>query len=94
MDGYDIRALNLNHLRSKIGIVTQEPILFDTTIRENIAYGVISLQDGVSFDQIEQAARAANIHDFIMTLPDVSTRIPVNIVNNRNRFVVFILPPH
>lgn len=92
MDGYDIRALNLNHLRSKIGIVTQEPILFDTTIRENIAYGVIALQDEVSFDQIEQVARAANIHDFIMTLPDVSTRIWLNLVNNRNRFFVLLSP--
>lgn len=71
MDGYDIRTLNLNYLRSKIGIVNQEPILFDCSIKDNIAYGALALQEEVTFEQIQTAARTANIHDFVMTLPEV-----------------------
>ena len=74
VDGYDIRTLNLGHLRSQIGLVTQEPILFDTSIRKNIAYGAVMMHhDDVPFDQIKSAAEIANIHEFIMGLPDVST---------------------
>lgn len=72
MDGYDIRILNINYLRSKIGIVSQEPILFDCSIRDNIAYGAMALQAEITFEQIQAAARTANIHDFVMTLPEVS----------------------
>lgn len=53
-----------------MGIVQQEPVLFDTSIRENIAYGDNSRE--VHMDEIIKAARDANIHSFIETLPDVS----------------------
>ncbi|XP_015773938.1 PREDICTED: multidrug resistance protein 1-like [Acropora digitifera] len=65
VDGYDIRSLNLRWLRQHIGIVSQEPVLFDTTIAENIRYG----KDGVTQDQIESACKMANAHDFIAKLP-------------------------
>lgn len=50
-----------------IGVVSQEPILFATTIAENIKYG----RPDVTLQEIEQAAKEANAYDFIMTLPDV-----------------------
>lgn len=71
VDGYDIRTINLNHLRSKIGIVNQEPALFDCSIRDNIAYGAKALNVDVTFEVIQQAAKTANIHDFIVSLPMV-----------------------
>jgi ATP-binding cassette, subfamily B, bacterial MsbA len=66
IDGIDIRDLTLQSLRSQIGIVTQETILFNDTVRNNIAYG----QPGVSQKQVEEAARAALAHDFIMGMPE------------------------
>jgi ABC-type multidrug transport system fused ATPase/permease subunit len=57
----------LKWLRQHIGVVSQEPILFHTTIRENILFGCDSSTD----EQIHYAAKMANAHDFIMTLPDV-----------------------
>lgn len=71
IDDFDIQTYNIAHLRSKIGLVTQEPILFDTTIKENIAYGAAALYENVSFEQIQRAAKIANIHDFIFSLPNV-----------------------
>jgi subfamily B ATP-binding cassette protein MsbA len=65
IDGIDIRDYTLASLRSRIGIVTQETVLFDETIASNIAYG----SHGVSQADIEAAARAAHAHDFIMRLP-------------------------
>ncbi|XP_060869944.1 ATP-dependent translocase ABCB1-like isoform X2 [Metopolophium dirhodum] len=67
IDGYDIRKMNIRHLRNNIGLVTQEPVLFDCSIRENISYGV-SCSD-VPFDAIVEAAKKANAHNFIMSLP-------------------------
>ncbi len=61
IDGIDIKNIKLNSLRGLLGIVTQETYLFNDTIRNNIAYGV----KNVSTDEIEQAARTANAHDFI-----------------------------
>nr|XP_033786803.1 ATP-dependent translocase ABCB1-like [Geotrypetes seraphini]XP_033786804.1 ATP-dependent translocase ABCB1-like [Geotrypetes seraphini]XP_033786805.1 ATP-dependent translocase ABCB1-like [Geotrypetes seraphini]XP_033786806.1 ATP-dependent translocase ABCB1-like [Geotrypetes seraphini]XP_033786807.1 ATP-dependent translocase ABCB1-like [Geotrypetes seraphini]XP_033786808.1 ATP-dependent translocase ABCB1-like [Geotrypetes seraphini]XP_033786809.1 ATP-dependent translocase ABCB1-like [Geotry len=73
-DGVDTKALNLQWLRSQLGIVSQEPILFDCSITENIQYGDNSRI--VSKEEVEQAARAANIHTFIVNLPDgYSTRV-------------------
>jgi ABC-type multidrug transport system fused ATPase/permease subunit len=66
MDGKDINTLNVKWLRSQIGFVSQEPVLFATTIAENIRYG----REGVTQEEIEAAARAANAHDFIMSLPN------------------------
>ncbi|XP_029030793.1 bile salt export pump-like isoform X2 [Betta splendens] len=65
LDGHDIRGLNIQWLRSLIGIVEQEPVLFATTIAENIRYG----RPGVSMDDIIAAAKEANAYSFIMDLP-------------------------
>lgn len=72
IDGYDIKSLNLSYLRSNIGLITQEPILFNMTIKENIAYGRSIFQNDITFEEIQRAAKMANIHDFIMSLPNVS----------------------
>ncbi|CAH1798731.1 unnamed protein product [Owenia fusiformis] len=66
-DGSELSSLNISWLRSQIGIVSQEPILFDCTIAENIAYG--DNQREVSMQEIIEAARSANIHNFIQSLP-------------------------
>lgn len=66
LDGVDLRDINVKHLRSMIGYVGQEPALFATTIGKNIAYGL----PGCTQEQIEEAAKQANAHDFIMQLPD------------------------
>ncbi|XP_061918788.1 ATP-dependent translocase ABCB1-like isoform X1 [Entelurus aequoreus] len=66
IDDHDICSLNVRYLREKIGVVSQEPVLFATTIAENIRYG----QTDVTQQEIEQAAKEANAYDFIMTLPD------------------------
>uniref|UniRef100_A0A3Q2ZQR8 Bile salt export pump n=2 Tax=Kryptolebias marmoratus TaxID=37003 RepID=A0A3Q2ZQR8_KRYMA len=65
LDGHDIRGLNIQWLRSLIGIVEQEPVLFATTIAENIRYG----RPGVSMEDIITAAKEANAYNFIMDLP-------------------------
>jgi subfamily B ATP-binding cassette protein MsbA len=66
IDGVDIRDVTLASLRSQIGIVTQDTVLFDDTIASNIAYGT----PHASREEIEAAARAAHAHDFIAMLPD------------------------
>jgi subfamily B ATP-binding cassette protein MsbA len=66
IDGHDVRDLTLASLRRQIGIVTQETILFNDTVRNNIAYG----QPEVSQEQVETAAKAALAHDFIREMPD------------------------
>lgn len=65
VDGIDIRTVTLNSLRRQIGIVLQETFLFSASIRENIAYG----RAGATNEEIIAAAKAAHIHDFIMSLP-------------------------
>jgi ATP-binding cassette subfamily B protein/subfamily B ATP-binding cassette protein MsbA len=65
VDGRDIRGLNLRSLRQQIGVVTQETILFDDTMFNNIAYG----SRGAKQDEVEAAARRAFAHDFIEALP-------------------------
>ncbi|CAF4704134.1 unnamed protein product [Rotaria sp. Silwood1] len=65
LDGVDIRHLNIQWLRSCLGLVSQEPILFDLTIAQNIAYG----RENTSIEDIIDAATKANIHDFIQQLP-------------------------
>jgi len=66
IDGHDVRDLTVSSLRSQIGIVTQDTILFNDTVRNNIAYG----QPGVPLEAVEEAARTALAHDFIMALPN------------------------
>ena len=65
IDGYDIRNVTLQSLRRQIAIVTQQTILFNDTVRNNIAYGDIEKSEA----DIISAAKAANAHDFIMKLP-------------------------
>ncbi|XP_065900188.1 multidrug resistance protein 2-like [Dysidea avara] len=66
-DGESLQSLNVQWLRSQIGLVSQEPVLFDTSIAYNIRYGT-SFRE-VSDEEVEMAAKAANIHNFIITLP-------------------------
>ncbi|XP_062617340.1 ATP-dependent translocase ABCB1-like isoform X1 [Saccostrea cucullata] len=66
LDGKNIRSLNTKWLRQQIGVVSQEPVLFATTIAENIRYG----KEGISQQEIEAASKMANAHDFIMKLPN------------------------
>jgi ATP-binding cassette, subfamily B, bacterial MsbA len=66
IDGLDVREVTLESLRSQIGIVTQDTVLFNDTLRNNIAYG----QPHVSAKQVEEAARMAHAHEFISALPE------------------------
>ena len=66
IDGKDIRSLTLESLRNRIGLVQQDVYLFCGSIKENIAYG----KPDASMEEIVDAAKKANIHDFILSLPD------------------------
>ncbi len=66
MDGHDLRDLPLAYVRRQIGLVQQEPFLFNGTVRENIAYGDLAAGQG----RMEEVARAARAHDFIVELPE------------------------
>eukprot|EP00887_Chlorella_sp_A99_P001633 scaffold8.g1633.t1 len=65
LDGVDIRTLQLRSMRQHVGLVSQEPVLFATTIATNISYG----KEGTTMEEIVQAAKAANAHTFISHLP-------------------------
>jgi ABC-type multidrug transport system fused ATPase/permease subunit len=65
-DAHDVRQWNLDSLRGHMSLVGQEPVLFDLSVGENIAYGL----ENPSQELIEQAAKAANIHDFVVDLPE------------------------
>ena len=69
LDQYDLKVLNIAWLRSQMGLVSQEPILFDRTIGDNIKYGD-NTRD-VSMEEVIECAKKANIHDFISQLPKV-----------------------
>lgn len=66
LDGQDLRGLKQGSLRRNIGVVLQDPLLFNDTIRNNIAYG----RPEATLEEVEKAARAANAHDFISRLPE------------------------
>ena len=66
IDGVDVRDSTLTSLRANIGIVQQDVFLFTSTVRENIAYGAVD----ASFEDIVRAAKIAQMHDFILTLPE------------------------
>ena len=66
LDDVDLRDLTIKNLRSHIGIVRQDPYIFSSTLRENIAYGI----EGASSKNVEEAAKQAKIHEFIVGLPD------------------------
>ena len=63
--------MNVHWLRSQIGFVSQEPVLFATTIGDNIRWG----RDDVTDEEIDEAAKKANAYDFIMAFPKVTTEI-------------------
>lgn len=65
VDGNDVKNLNIRWLRQHVGVVSQEPVLFAMSIAENIRYG----RDNISQADIERAAEEANIHNFILELP-------------------------
>jgi ABC-type multidrug transport system fused ATPase/permease subunit len=66
VDGWDVRELTLASLRDQIGMVAQEPFLFNGTVRENLAYGRLEAGD----EEVEAAARAAHAHEFIAAMPE------------------------
>ena len=75
LDGRDIRSLNLKWLRQQIGLVSQEPVLFATTVRGNVEHGLIgskweNASDADRFELVKQACINANAHDFISKLPE------------------------
>lgn len=76
LEGVDLRDLNLKWLRTQIGIVSQEPVLFDTSVAENIRYGALFRE--VSDDEVIEAAKSANIHSFIESLPEVCVCVRVH----------------
>jgi ATP-binding cassette subfamily B protein len=65
LDNVDIRDITIKNLRAHIGIVRQDPFIFSTTLRENIAYGV----ENASLEGVQEAAKKAKIHEFIESLP-------------------------
>lgn len=67
LDGIDIKQLQVRWLRQQIGLVSQEPVLFNTSIKANIVYG---RDDDVTESEIESAAKASNCHKFITSLPE------------------------
>lgn len=69
LDGKDIQELNVSWLRRQIGLVSQEPVLFDASVAENIQYGDNTRE--VSMEEVIEAAKAANIHSDIESLPQV-----------------------
>ena len=74
LDGVDVKKLNLKWLRSQIGLVSQEPVLFSTTVKENVAYGLINTpyedtSDEVKMSLIKEACIKANADSFISKLP-------------------------
>lgn len=75
IDGVAVKDYNVGWLRRQIGLVSQEPVLFGVSIAENIIYGA----ENVSREEVIEAAKQANAHDFIISLPKVRSKIePIN----------------
>jgi ABC-type multidrug transport system fused ATPase/permease subunit len=72
IDGHDSKNVNVQFLRSNIGIVSQEPVLFACSIMDNIKYGDNTKE--IPKERVIEAAKQAQLHDFVMSLPDVSTK--------------------
>lgn len=70
LDGDELKDLNVRHLRDTIGLVSQEPVLFNATIRQNIIYGARKDQPTPTEQEIEAACHLANAHEFISLLPE------------------------
>lgn len=66
LDGHKIKKMQLKWLRSQMGLVNQEPVLFATSIKENILFG----KEGASMKMVVEASKAANAHEFVVSLPD------------------------
>ena len=66
VDGCDVREMDLCFLRSQVGLVSQEPVLFSCSVRDNICYG----KPDATQEEVERAAQAANAHSFIQKLPE------------------------
>ena len=66
VDGCDVREVDVQWLRGRVGLVSQEPVLFSCSVRDNICYG----NPEATQQQVEDAARAANAHSFIQKLPE------------------------
>lgn len=89
----DIRQLDLGWLREQFGVVGQEPVLFDTTIRENILLGATSDRlRWTTNEEIEHAAKEANAHEFISKLPDgYETRVGYRGAQLSGKFVINVI---
>lgn len=86
LDGTNIKKFQLKWWRSQMGLVSQEPVLFATSIRENILFG----NETASMDQIVAASKAANAHDFITKLPDgYETQVHISQVTNNAKLTCF-----
>lgn len=70
IDGHDSKKVNVQFLRSNIGIVSQEPVLFACSIMDNIKYGDNTKE--IPKEKVIEAAKRAQLHDFVMSLPEVS----------------------
>jgi len=90
LDGTDLRDLNIRWLRSQIGIVSQEPVLFDASIADNIRYGANFRE--VSDEEVIEAAKAANIHNLITSLPKVIIIISAYRVQHTYDYFLFCVP--
>ncbi|KAF9548257.1 Multidrug resistance protein 1 [Mortierella hygrophila] len=70
VDKYNIRDLQLHNIREHMALVGQEPVLFDMSIKDNILYGLPDSSTPGTIEQVEEAAKLSNIHNFVMSLPD------------------------
>ena len=89
LDGKDIRTLNINWLRSKIGLVSQEPTLFNKSIFENVCYGDIT-RDNITINEVMDACKESNINNRIENLPEVIFFVPESESFNLNYLKMFV----
>lgn len=80
IDERDIKTFDVEYLRRQLAVVSQEPQLFNRTIRENIAYGDHCTD--ITEEEVVEAALTANIHPFISTLPLVSRKFEINVYDS------------
>ncbi|KAF9143632.1 Multidrug resistance protein 1 [Linnemannia schmuckeri] len=80
LDGVELKDWNVTYLRDTVGIVSQEPVLFNASIRQNIAYGIRKDQAQPTDKEIEDACRLSNAHDFISKLPEKYNTLSERIV--------------
>lgn len=81
IDGHDSKNVNVQFLRSNIGIVSQEPVLFACSIMDNIKYGDNTKE--IPMEKVIEAAKQAQLHDFVMSLPEVGTQSESLLVGDR-----------